>query len=71
MWSQTLVGGNVSIGQPNFMINAGTNQISNSGFTYDYAGNLTHDATAAYAYDGSNRLTSVNNGSEVDSLEIV
>ena len=62
---QTLVGGNVSIVQPNFMINAGTNQITNSGFTYDNAGNLTHDATAAYTYDAANRLTTVNNGSAV------
>ena len=62
---QTLVGGNVSILQPNFVVNASTNQITNSGFTYDNAGNMTHDATAAYAYDGANRLTSVNNGSAV------
>jgi RHS repeat-associated protein len=62
---QTLIGGNVSIVQPNFIVDAGTNHITNSGFTYDSAGNLTHDATAGYTYDGSNRLTSVNNGSAV------
>jgi len=62
---QTLVGGNVSILQPNFIVNASTNQITNSGFTYDNAGNMTHDATAAYTYDGANRLSTVNNGSAV------
>jgi RHS repeat-associated protein len=60
---QKLAGGNISIGQPTFTIDASTNRII--GFTYDNAGNLTHDATAAYTYDGANRLTSVNNGSAV------
>jgi RHS repeat-associated protein len=63
--SQNLIGGNVSIVQPNFIVDAGTNHITNSGYAYDAVGNLTHDATAAYTYDGSNRLTSVNNGSAV------
>lgn len=60
---QKLAGGNISIGQPTFTIDASTNRII--GFTYDNAGNLIHDATAAYTYDGANRLTSVNNGSAV------
>ena len=33
------------------------NQISNAGFTYDNAGNLTNDGTAAYTYDALNRTT--------------
>jgi hypothetical protein len=64
-FQQTLVGGNVSIVQPNFIVDAGTNHITNSGYADDAVGNLTHDATAAYTYDGANRLISVNNGSAV------
>jgi len=33
------------------------NQITNSGFTYDNAGNLTNDGTAASTYDALNRTT--------------
>ncbi len=60
---QKLVGGNISIGQPTFTIDESTNRIM--GFTYDYAGNLTHDATASYTYDGARRLTGVNGGAAV------
>jgi hypothetical protein len=49
------------------MINSATNQITNSGYTYDNAGNMTHDATAAYAYDGANRLTTINTTAAVYS----
>ena len=58
--AQSLVGGNVSIGQPNFTVDPATNRITNSGYTYDAAGNMTHDAATVYAYDGTNRLTSIN-----------
>ena len=33
------------------------NQISNAGFSYDNAGNLINDGTAAYTYDALNRTT--------------
>jgi YD repeat-containing protein len=33
------------------------NQISNAGFSYDNAGNLTNDGTAAYTYDALGRTT--------------
>ena len=33
------------------------NQISNAGFTYDNAGNLINDGTAASTYDALNRTT--------------
>ena len=33
------------------------NQITNAGFTYDNAGNLTNDGTAASTYDALNRTT--------------
>ncbi len=56
------MGGNVTIGQPNFVIDPATNHITNSGYTYDAAGNLTHDANDAYTYDGANRLTKVDAG---------
>lgn len=37
-------------------INQATNQISNTGFTYDSAGNTTSDATYSYSYDGENQM---------------
>jgi RHS repeat-associated protein len=61
--SQTLNGGNVSIGQPQFTVDQNTNRITNTGYTYDLAGNMTHDANIAYGYDGANRMISANNGS--------
>src|SRR5579872_7427855 len=60
--SQTLVGGNVSIGQSNFVIDPNTNRIANSGFTYDTAGNMTNDSLNAYSYDAANRLKQINAG---------
>jgi RHS repeat-associated protein len=67
--TQSMLAGDPSfpVGQPTLMINSATNQITNPGYTYDYAGNMTHDATAAYAYDGANRLTSVNTTAAVYS----
>ena len=58
---------NFPVGQPTLMINPATNQITNSGYTYDNAGNMTHDATAAYAYDGANRLININTTAAVYS----
>lgn len=60
--SQALVGGNVSIGQPNLTFDSTTNHISNGGFTYDAAGNMTKDGMNTYAYDGANRQTQINSG---------
>lgn len=67
--AQSMLAGDPSfpVGQPNLTINPATNQITNSGYTYDNAGNMTHDATAAYAYDGANRLTSINTSAAVYS----
>lgn len=62
---QNLVDGNVNgtgIGQPQFTIDANSNRITNTGFSYDAAGNLTADGTNTYAYDGANRLKQLNNG---------
>jgi len=33
------------------------NQISNAGYSYDNAGNLTNDGTATYSYDALSRMT--------------
>jgi RHS repeat-associated protein len=54
------VGGNVTIGQPNLTVSASTNQITSAGYTYDAVGSMTHDASAAYGYDGANRLIKIN-----------
>ena len=62
---QTLVGGNVTIGQPQFAIDSNTNRII--GYCYDAAGNLLDEGTCPagthhYSYDGANRLTKINAG---------
>lgn len=36
----------------------GNNQVTNSGFTYDAAGNMTGDASESYAYDAENQVKS-------------
>jgi RHS repeat-associated protein len=71
--SQTLTAGNLpnGIGQSSFIIDPATNRITNSGFQYDNTGNMTHDATAAYTYDGANRLTTVNNGTAIAAYTYV
>jgi RHS repeat-associated protein len=58
--SQTLLGGNLSVAQPNFTIDSATNRITNSGYTYDAAGNLTSDSVSSYGYDGANRMKQFN-----------
>jgi RHS repeat-associated protein len=39
-------------------VNTSTNRVTNSGVTYDAAGNLTSNGTASYSYDELNRLIS-------------
>jgi RHS repeat-associated protein len=67
--TQSMVGGDptLPVSQPNFTIDPATNRITNSGYTYDAAGNMTHDANAAYAYDGANRLININTSAAVYS----
>lgn len=52
---------------PNNTFNTSTNQINNTGFTYDSAGNLTADGTGTgshtYQWDAENRLKSIDSGS--------
>jgi RHS repeat-associated protein len=70
--SQGGTGNGVTIGQPNFTIDAGTNRIV--GYCYDAAGNLTDEGGCPaagsphrYTFDGTNRLITVNNGTATAS----
>src|ERR1700682_3698922 len=63
--SQTLTGGNVSIGQPVFTVDPATNRITNTGYSYDASGNMINDSVTAYSYDGANRLKQVGSGTAV------
>jgi RHS repeat-associated protein len=67
--TQTMIGGDptLPVAQPSLLFDPATNRITNSGYTYDAAGNMTHDATAAYTYDGANRLTKINTTAAVYS----
>jgi len=74
--SQGGTGNGITIGQPNFTIDAGTNRIV--GYCYDAAGNLTDEAACPgagsphrYNYDGTNRLISVNNGTATASYTYI
>ncbi|HEX3094176.1 MAG TPA: RHS repeat-associated core domain-containing protein, partial [Candidatus Angelobacter sp.] len=58
--TQSLVGGNVSIGQPQLVVDTNTNRIT--GFGFDASGNMTSDGVNTYTYDAANRLTQVNAG---------
>jgi RHS repeat-associated protein len=58
--SQSLVGGNVSIGTSSFAVDPATNRIN--GFSYDLAGNMTGDGVNTYSYDGANRLKQIDAG---------
>ena len=40
----------------------GANQVTNPGFTYDAAGNLTGDGLLSYAWNAENRLSSTASG---------
>jgi hypothetical protein len=48
---------------PQYSSNSSTNQISNSGYTYDASGDLTGDGVHTYQYDAEGRLVSVDGGS--------
>ena len=41
----------------------GNNQFIESPYTYDAAGNMTHDASHSYTFDAENRVTQVDAGS--------
>jgi RHS repeat-associated protein len=74
--SQGGTGNGVTIGQPNFTVDTGTNRIV--GYCYDAAGNLTDEGSCPaagsphrYTYDGTNRLISVNNGTATASYTYI
>ena len=61
---QNLLGGTISVTQPQLSIDPQSNRITTSGFSYDAAGNLIADGTGnTYAYDAENQLMTVNGGS--------
>ncbi len=47
---------------PNWTFNSATNQITNSGFSYDAAGDLKGDGAHTYQWDAEQRLVSVDSG---------
>jgi RHS repeat-associated protein len=56
---QTVTGGTCGTSH----VTVGTNnRLTTTGFTYDAAGNMTHDASHSYTYDAENRLTQVDGG---------
>jgi len=48
-------------GVHNLSFNTSTNRITNSGFSYDSAGNLTNDTIHAYTFDAENKISKVDN----------
>ena len=71
-WSQTnkydrygnraidLGGGNQSL-----YFNTANNRITNGGYVYDAPGNLTNDGSQSFAFDGENKIKTVNGESDV------
>jgi RHS repeat-associated protein len=45
---------------PSVTVDANTNRINTSGYSYDAAGNMTNDALHTFTYDAENRITTVN-----------
>jgi len=61
-WQQNLTAGSGGP-QPQLSFNTGNNQISNGGYAYDAAGNLTSDGTHSYSYDAEGNIAKVDGGS--------
>jgi RHS repeat-associated protein len=59
--SQKLVGGNMpnGVSQPLLVVDPNTDQITNNGFLFDLAGNMTHDGSTGYIFDGASRLSGI------------
>jgi YD repeat-containing protein len=45
------------------LVNTAKNQFTNTGFTYDAAGNMTNDGVHSYTYDAEGNIVTVDNGS--------
>ena len=59
-WQQNVTAG--SGPQPQLSFNTSTNHITNSGFAYDAAGNMTNDGYHTYTYDAEGSITAVDGG---------
>ena len=67
-WSQTNSYdryGNRSIVGGSLSFNTANNRITNAGYVYDSAGNLTNDGLHSYGFDGDNKIKSVDGVSDV------
>src|SRR5579875_1318298 len=53
---------------PTYTFNQANNQITNTGYTYDAAGDLTSDGTYSYQWDAEGRLVSLNGGSAASGV---
>lgn len=60
-WQQNVTSG--SGPSPQLSFNTSTNQITNSGYTYDAAGNLMSDGSHNYTYDADGNVIAVDGGS--------
>ena len=58
-----VINGNTNGLCPQYTFNEANNQITNSGYTYDAAGDLTSDGANTYQYDAEGRMISVDGGS--------
>jgi hypothetical protein len=59
-WQQNVTAG--SGPQLQLSFNTGTNQVTNSGFAYDAAGNMTNDTAHTYTYDAEGNIVQVDGG---------
>ena len=59
-WQQNVTAG--SGPQPQLSFNTGSNQVTNSGFAYDAAGNMTNNTVHTYTYDAEGNITAVDGG---------
>ncbi|MGH9396158.1 MAG: RHS repeat-associated core domain-containing protein [Terriglobia bacterium] len=57
------INGNTNGLCPQYSFNEADNRITNTGYTYDSAGNLTGDGTHTYQYDAEGRETALDGGS--------
>lgn len=59
-WQQNLTSGTGPA--PQFNFNTSTNQVTNSGYAYDAAGDVTNDSFHSYTFDADGNVTAVDGG---------
>lgn len=64
-WTQTETNGSGGP-QPNLSFNTSKNQVTNSGYGYDAAGNLMNDGAHSYTYDAEGNITQVDSGANAN-----